>query len=149
VEAGLTRAGYRVIPSRVLVNTVRPGGVLVREEQALLPGYVFLESPGEPDWRVIRQQGDVLKPLAYADGTQALRGRDLAFVRFLEGSGGFLGLSRAVQEGTRIRVLDGPLKAWEGSIIRVNRRRQAAEVRIDGEGIVHTIWLPYEVLAGV
>jgi len=144
VETALQEAGYRVI-SLVGMQGVFRRGKLVREPRALLPGYVFFQSAEEPAEKTIREIPHVYKLLRYADGKSPLRGRDLDFVQLLLSHG--LGISTAVQEGAHIRILDGPLKLYEGDIIRLNRRKQNAEVRIAREGFIHTIWLGYEVIA--
>jgi len=146
VEAALAEAGCRVIGTRAVSNEVRRGGALVPLVRPLLPGYVFLESEAEPDWKALRRRGGALRPLAYGDGRTALRGADLEFVSLFARYGGLLGVSRAAQVGGRIRIIDGPLKAYEGRILRLNRRRLSAEVRIEGEGISCAVWLPYEVI---
>jgi len=154
VAAALARAGFRAFGSEVVVNNPRPGRVMLHERRVLLPGYVFLESAAEPDWKAMRasadpRAADIIRVLSYGDGSMALRGRDLEFASFLRLHGGLIGLSRAAREGTRVRVIDGPLKRYEGSIVRVNSRRQSAEVRIDEAGIVRTIWLGYELVEPV
>jgi len=146
VENFIVNTGYRTIGAQGIVNEPRPWNKLVQVKRALLPGYVFMESDVEPDWKALKENSDILKPLAYDDGNMALRGRDLEFVFYLKYHGGFLGMSRAYKEGTRVRIIDGPLKAYEGSIVRLNTRRRSALIKIDEEGFVQNIWLPYELL---
>jgi transcriptional antiterminator NusG len=90
----------------------------------------------------------VYKALSYPDGSYALRGRDLDFVRLLMKNNGVYKISRAVSEGSKIKIIDGPLKDLEGGIIKVNRRKGRALVRIEGEGIINNIWLGFELLRG-
>jgi len=135
-----------VIGARGIVNEPRPKKKIVRVTKRLFPGYVFLESEEEPAWEVLAKNVNILKPLGYDDCNKALRGPDLEFVSFLKFNKGFLGISKAIQVGARIQIIDGPLKDYEGRIVKLNRRRYAAEVVIDGAGIVPMVWLPYEVI---
>ena len=47
-------------------------------------------------------------------------------------------------EGNRIRILDGFLKDYEGSIIRVDRRHRSVQVKLMFQGKTLTTWLGYE-----
>ncbi|GAB6391893.1 MAG: transcription antitermination protein NusG [Treponematales bacterium] len=145
VEDFLNEAGYRVITSLAMQGVIRRGK-LVREPRALLPGYVFFENDREPDEKTLKANKYVYRLLRYDDGAAHLRGKDLDFIRLLFARNGVFGVSKAIQVGSRIKILDGPLKDYEGDIVRLNRRRQNAEVRIESEGFIHTVWLSYEVI---
>jgi transcriptional antiterminator NusG len=111
-----------------------------------MPGYVFFESDSTPDWKTIAWIPAVYKPLSYADGVYALRGRDLEFVSSLMKNNGVYKISRAVADGSKIKIIDGPLKDFSGSIVKVNRRKGRALVKLEGEGIINEIWLGFELL---
>jgi transcriptional antiterminator NusG len=148
VGEGLTRSGFRVIPSLVELVIVKnkKSSHVVRQ---LLPGYVFFESEAAlraGDWATIKQDKHIYRPLSYVDGSKELRGDDLLFVELLERKRGLLGISKAIAEGTRVKIIDGPLKELEGKIIKVNRKRRCAEVAIESVGVVHRIWLSYELI---
>jgi transcriptional antiterminator NusG len=145
VENFLRRGGLSVIPARA-ERTVYRNGKPKKESRPLIPGYVFFESGRVPDWEAIVWFPAVYKPLSYADDSFALRGRDLEFVRSLMKNNGVYKISRAVADGSKIRIVDGPLKDYEGSIVKVNRRKGWALVKIAGEGIINNIWLGFELL---
>jgi transcriptional antiterminator NusG len=117
-----------------------------KETRPLIPGYVFFSCRGAPDWKKIDWIPAVYKPLSYADNSFALRGRDLEFIASLMKNNGVYKISRAVSEGSKIRIIDGPLKDFEGNIIKVNRRKGKALIRIPGDSILNNIWLGIELL---
>ena len=47
-------------------------------------------------------------------------------------------------ENERIVVIEGPLKGIEGSIIKVDRRKQRARIQVDFAGGVHTMDLSFD-----
>jgi transcription antitermination factor NusG len=100
------------------------------------------------DWKRIYGDEHIYKALNYADGTRELRGNDLRFALMLKRRNGRLAVSKAVQEGTKIKIIDGPLKELEGRIIKVNKRRNCAEIEIDTSGIINRIWLGFEMIKG-
>ncbi|MDR0557593.1 MAG: hypothetical protein LBG43_06985 [Treponema sp.] len=84
-----------------------------KEFRPLIPGYALLESVHEPDWLELRQSEYIFYPFRYADNETRLRGKDLEFAQWLKKHDGTIGISRAIQAGNRIRILDGPLKEYE------------------------------------
>ncbi len=57
------------------------------------------------------------------DNTKKLRGHDLEFIQWLKRQNGMIGISKAIQIGTKIKIIDGPLKKYEGNIIKINKRQ--------------------------
>ena len=125
----------------------RMGGEAVEERVTLLPGYVFFET-GEADIPAdLGRQVYVYKVLADPEGDWRLKGYDAHFAKMLFRENGEIGFSKAVfDEGERIHIVDGFLKDYEGSIVRVNRRARTVEVRIDIQGKIVSMWLGYELV---
>ena len=125
----------------------RLGGAALEEETPLFPGYVFFSTEEDrPDLREFLRKDYVFKLLTNPDGDWMLRDSDRQFVEMLFASGGVIGFSKAFYEGDRIRILDGFLKNYEGSIIRLNKRARTAEVRVQFRGKSVSMWVGYEVL---
>ena len=51
---------------------------------------------------------------------------------------------RRFDENDRIVVIEGPLKGFEGSIIKVDRRKHRAKIQVDFAGNAHTMDLSFE-----
>jgi len=148
VETFLEGLGYRVVSS-VSERSVIKAGKRIKELRPLLSGYVFFAHTGEPDWNAIDQFEYIFYPLRYSDGTSRMRGNDLKFVQWLIRHNGVIEISRAIKTGTKIKIIDGPLKEYEGNIIKINGRQKSAAVQIDSDGMIHTIWLSYELIEEV
>ena len=74
-----------------------------------------------------------------------LAGKDLAIIRHFMGLGPKIGPSLVrFDENDRILVIEGPLKGFEGCIIKVDRRKQRAKIRVDFAGSSHTMDLSFE-----
>jgi transcriptional antiterminator NusG len=148
VNASLEKLAFRIIPALAEQIVVR-GGVSKKVTRHLLPGYVFFESE-EPvrtaQWKELCESAHVYRPLGYSNGSKELMGSDIFFIQLLLRRQGKLEVSKAVEEGSRVKIIEGPLKELEGNIIKLNKNRRCAEVEIESFGIVHKVWLSYEVV---
>lgn len=144
--------GRVIVPTRTRYR--RKKDIAIEETVSLLPGYVFFELAGADreaadklDARLMKfaRTDSVLKLLRYSDGNWRLQGSDDRFAQMLFGAGGNIGISRAYfDQGNRIRILEGFLKDYEGSIIRVNRKAKTVEIRVDFQEKKLSLWLGYE-----
>lgn len=156
VETFLEEQGYTVIPAlmeRIVFKRKQP----MREIRRLLPGAVFFESLRPPDWVAIQRCEQSIHPLRYAEAveevskgkelpqryTYYLRNRELDFVQWLMRQKGLIKISKAVREGTRIVMVEGPLKELESRIVKINTRHQCAAVAVRLGVAVSLIWLFY------
>jgi transcription antitermination factor NusG len=145
VQDRLRELGFTVILP-VVERMVFKRKKQTRELRPLLPGYVFLHHDCEPDWKKVNRLDYVYCALGYSDNSKVLRNKDLDFVHWVMRRNHIVEISKAVQVGTKVKIVSGPLKEWEGNIIRLNSRSKCAEVKIDTEGIAHKIWLSYELI---
>lgn len=125
----------------------RRSRTVAREEQvALFPGYIFFRTTGDIRREEYRMLGDIFRLLTYEGGDWRLHGSDEGIARSLFACAGVVGISRAYYEGDRIRISDGFLKAYEGQIIRVNRRAKTAQISLDFQGKTLSLWLGFELI---
>lgn len=130
---------------------LRRRGAVVPATTAIFPGYIFLEAEAreviEHQWlfrrtegfgRFLRSNRDI-KPLA---------GRDLELVlHFVRRVGPVAGVSRVrFDDNSRIVVMDGPLSGLEGRIVKVDRRKKRAKVKLDLYEDTFAIDLAFEVI---
>jgi transcription termination/antitermination protein NusG len=123
--------GRLLFPQRTL--TVRRRGKTVTETAAIYPGYLFLEAEQlypEVYW-ALRPVDGIYKFLKANTDIEPLFGEDRRIlVHFLE-HGETVKTSRVIfDENRRIRVLEGPLKGLEGRIVKVDKRKRRAKVRL-------------------
>jgi transcriptional antiterminator NusG len=80
-----------------------------------------------------------------------LSDRDLELVlHFIKKSGPVAGISRVCfDENSRIVVMEGPLLGLEGKIIKVDKRKKRAKVKLDLYDDSFTIDLAFEVMGAL
>jgi transcriptional antiterminator NusG len=148
VESFLKQMGYNVI-SALVERTIIENGNIKNVLRSIIPGYVFFESENLLEiffWRDICKIEYIYYPLKYADNEKCLRGKDLAFVNWLKVNKGIIKISKVTEIGKKIKILEGPLKNYEGNIIKINKRQKCVAIKLDGEGIENIIWLSYEYI---
>lgn len=119
-------------PKRILPENRR--GKTEKKMHTVFPGYVFFETEEldyETRWKLRRVRG-FLRFLKDTSAPTPLNDRDrqllLRFISF----GKAADISKVVfDENERIVVLEGPLVGLEGQIVKVDRRRGRAKVRLD------------------
>ena len=127
---------------------IQRAGEKLKELQPVFPSYVIVETSSEIDPKTIQE----LKAVPYfyhflnsnTDITP-LFGNDLEIIRHFVGLGPKIGSSLVrFDENDRIVVIEGPLKGLEGSIIKVDKRKQRAKIRVEFAGTAHTMDLSFQ-----
>ena len=135
----LTRMGEALLsglsfywPRRKL--TIRRKGRRMETLAAVFPGYVFIEAESISDqiYRSLKSLPGFYRFLESNDRIRPLTGRDEEIVAHFVKLGEIIGKSTVtVDENQRIRVLHGPLEGLEGMIVKIDKRKQRAKVRLD------------------
>ena len=111
----------------------------------MLPGYVFLYATGEIPVRSILGHHSIFRFLSYGSaGDYALRGGDKDFADWIYRNNGLLSCSQAVQVGTEVRILSGPLTDSIGTIEKIDRHNRNVCLSIPFDGIRRLVWMPFE-----
>ena len=113
---------------------IRKGGEWKDSLAPLFPGYLFLRANDFDDvpWREFRGLPDFIRFLPSNDRIVPLDERDQATLTHFLSFGEVVDRSVVTfDENRRIRVVSGPLQGLEGSIVRVDRRKGRAKVRLD------------------
>jgi transcriptional antiterminator NusG len=139
-------------PKRTL--SVRRRGALVQTTPAVFPGYIFLEADGENDirhyhWQFRRTDG-FFRFLKSNQNIKPLAGRDLeTALHFIKKTGplALAGISKVYfDENSRIVVVDGPMAGLEGNIIKVDKRKGRAKIKLDLYDDSFSIDLGFELI---
>lgn len=122
-------------PQRTL--DIRRRGVMNRTTRGIFPGYIFIELAENENiidyqWYFRRTEG-FFRFLESNQNISALENGDLTLVlHFIKKIGPVAGKSQVYfDENSRIVVIDGPLKGLEGNIIKVDKRRGRAKIKLD------------------
>lgn len=149
--------GRAVAPTRIRYRRTRD--TAIEEKVILLPGYVFFEIDAEAAagehasafqhaLQAFSRGDSILRLLKYTDGSWQLRDFDDEFAKMVFRNDGNIGVSQAYfDEGKRIRILDGFLKDYEGSIVRVNKKNRTVEITVAFQQKKVSMWLGYELVA--
>ena len=109
-------------------------------------GYVFLYADAPVELLRVYQIEHVNSVLQYSVGDGNLRGEDRAFAQWAFNCDGHIGLSRALLVGDKARIIDGPLKNYEGVIKRLDRHKRLAWVNVSVGDDVKPIRMYFEWL---
>ena len=137
-------------PQRAL--DLRRGGRIVPSKQPVFPGYVFLELDDEENiyryqWAYRKTKG-FHRFLRSNQDIAPLQNRDLELVlHFIKEVGPLAGISKVYfDENARIAVISGPLAGLEGRIVKADKRKGRAKVKLDLYGDSFCIDLAFEVM---
>ncbi|MCL1815467.1 MAG: antiterminator LoaP [Treponema sp.] len=130
---------------------VRRRGMMIQTTPAVFPGYLFLETEREIlnryRWQFRRTVG-FFRFLKSNRNIQPLSGRDLETVlHFVKKTGPLAGFSKVYfDENDRIVVVDGPLAGLEGNIVKVDKRKKRAKIKLDLYDDSFTLDLGFELM---
>ena len=137
-------------PQRAL--DIRRKGKTVPSKMAIFPGYIFLELSDDDDilryhWAFRRTDG-FFRFLRSNRDIAPLQHRDLELLlHFIKKVGPLAGKSKVYfDENSRIVVVSGPLSGLEGRIVKADKRKGRAKIRLDLYGDSFCIDLAFEVL---
>jgi len=130
---------------------IRKNGHTHKGYKSVFPGYLFLEAENiDPDtfqeFRHIHffsrflKADETIYPLPFDEAKKIYE---------LAKYGRIIGRSKVVyNEDDRIVVIDGPMKGFEGQIVKVDRRKKRAKIRLSLHHNAYLIDLGFEVLEG-
>ena len=127
---------------------IRRQGKTLRELQPVFPSYIIMQTTGTvltKTLQALKSLPDFYHFLKSNSDITPLAGNDLAVIQHFLGLGPRIGPSLVrFDENERIVVIEGPLKGIEGSIIKVDRRKQRARIQVEFAGGVHTMDLSFD-----
>jgi transcriptional antiterminator NusG len=131
---------------------IRRGGKFIQTLSAIFPGYIFIEIPDgdtilRHQWFFRRTDG-FIRFLRSNQNIIPLADRDLDLVlHFIKKAGPIAGKSKVYfNENSRIVVVEGPLMGLEGKIIKVDKRKGRAKIKLDIYEDSFSIDLGFEII---
>jgi len=131
---------------------IRKNGKVRPSTPAVFPGYIFIEAESDEEilavkWKFRRTDG-FMRFLKTNKEITALGSKDLEIVlHFINNPGSIAGKSKVYfTENARIIVAEGPLSGLEGKIVKVDRRKRRAKIKLDLYNDSFTIDLAFEVI---
>ncbi|HAL94272.1 MAG TPA: transcription termination/antitermination NusG family protein [Rectinema sp.] len=130
---------------------IRKRGKTKLENSPVFPGYIFFEYNGEslPLETIyrLRHSQFFIRFLPNNEAPQPLNNRDSEIIRHFINFGSLIPPSLVrFDENQKIKVIEGPLQGIEGFIIKVNKRKRRAKVKLDIAESVIILDLAFEVM---
>lgn len=124
----------------------RKGDMSIVEDK-VFPGYIFF-STDDPDIHLgdLEYTDGVIRLLRYDSEEWILRGEDAAMVADLFRNNGVIGLSKGRFVKGRLQIVEGFLKPYEKDIRKVDRKHNAAMIKIKLNNREVELWLGYELV---
>lgn len=136
-----------IFPKRLL--KIRKQSITKNELKPIFPGYLFIETESidHTFYQTIRSIHGFIRFLNSNNDIVALSGKDLAILEHFMQFGNIITSSTVYfDENDRIVVSEGPLKGLEGLIIKVDKRKHRAKVKMDFANDSILLDLAFDVL---
>ena len=123
-----------IVPKRAV--QVRRAGKTRREERPLFPGYVFIvtdvsELEAMQRW-ILRSTTFFVRALPATKDPRPVKEKDRRLLAHFMTFGKVADISKvSFDADDRIVVIEGPLKGLEGLIVKVDKRKSRAKIRLD------------------
>jgi len=131
---------------------IRRKGKIRKTTAAVFPGYVFVETASDEEllarWWDFKRIDGFYRFLPSNQNITPLADRELELVlHFIKKVGPVAGKSKVYfNEHSRIVVLEGPLMGLEGNIIKVDKRKGRAKIKLDLYDDSFAVDLAFEVI---
>lgn len=114
-------------------------------QEVFLSSYVFLYLPKDKDIKYVRSKRQYyFKVLSRNNDDGKLFGSDLEYAKWVMDVNGILSVSEAIKIDGKVKIVNGPLKQLEGSIVEYSKKNRNCCIEIDFLGQKTRAWLPFE-----
>lgn len=113
-------------------------------QSPLLSSYIFLFTPKNKDRRELTIKRFNYKVLGTSSDGGKLIGEDLKYAEWIKDNNGIIPLSQAILSNGLVKIVSGPLKNFEGKIIKYDKHRRNCLIEIEFLGKTTQTWLPFE-----
>ena len=127
-----------VAPTRTRRKTV--AGKVIEDQVQLLPGYIFFRTKTDEQLSLLTRITNVLKLLQYDNLSWELTDGDREFAEFMFDND-LLQPPHVTFFNGRLHFEDGFLHGHDDAVLRINRRKRTAEVRLEIDQLA--FWIGY------
>lgn len=127
------------------VSHVSRNGKKSVTQKVLLPSYVFLFCPRDYKTEDLDRAFREGFHFVYSEESKdkTLQKTDLLYAKWVFSSSGIIGMSKAIRSGSRVKIIDGPLLALEGTIKEYSKKNRNCRVETVLFNRVINVWLPF------
>ncbi|ADD02003.1 NusG antitermination factor [Thermoanaerobacter mathranii subsp. mathranii str. A3] len=134
-----------LVPKRKIIERVK--GQPVEKIKLLFPGYVFVNA--EMSDELYYKMSEVLKRGVFLkEGKRPafVREEEMKIILSLIKNSDLIDVSKGIMEGERVKIIEGPLKGYEGLIKKIDKRKKRAKVMLSIAGELKSVDLAIEVI---
>ena len=121
-------------------------GKRFHERCIMLPGYVFLKTSRDTLPVSLYRLPGVLRLLYEEERFWTLRNENKEFAAWICANNGLIDISKAYSVGQSVRIVDGPLKERQGSILKVDKRNRNCYIALKFNACVFQVWLAFDYI---
>jgi transcriptional antiterminator NusG len=135
------------IPMREMID--RRKGKKIMNNRPILPGYLLAASEEDLSLYIqdVRRVVSCYGFLRYVDRSIKLRGVDYSYAAWIMHNKGTIKPSRAIfKKGEPIKIIDGPMKDFFGTIVAVDYRHSRATVEFEFYDVIRRVSMPVEFI---
>ncbi len=129
----------------IKVSHVSKKGKRSETQKVLLPSYVFLFCP--IDYNIENIVRSFREGFHFVYSTESddktLQKGDLLYAKWVFSSSGIIGMSKAIRSGSKVKIIDGPLLALEGTIKEYSKKNRNCRVETVLFNRTINVWLPF------
>lgn len=137
-----------LVPKRKIIE--RKKGQRVEKIKLLFPGYVFIHTNMSDEvYYRIRNVLDFAVFLKDGFRPAHVKEDDMRVILSLTGYSDLIGFSKGINIGGRVKIIDGPLKGYEGLIESIDKRKGRAKVRLKVAGDLKVVDLGIYIVENI
>ncbi len=119
-------------------------GVRYDVQEVLLGSYIFVYLPKDKDIYHLKTNRYFFKVLSRQNNDGKLALKDLEYAKWVLDMEGVLSVSEAIKIDGKVKIINGPLKRLEGSIVEYSKKNRNCCIEIDLLGQKIKTWLPFD-----
>lgn len=128
------------------------GGKFETVSKPLFPSYLFIWWDCDDELKFpfyeVKRIPAIIRFLGYDNGSFALVGKDQSFAEWIHMHDGNIRTSKVVfREGQRVHIVEGPLRGFDGNVIKVDKHHRRIVLRFDVGGIISDVSFSVEFLS--
>lgn len=131
----------------------RYSGVWKTHQEVLFPGYVFVDTNTPDLFRLELNKVSAMTKLLSGETESGnrqfipLSDEEKALISaFVDGDTHVLKMSEGIIEGDEVRILKGPLQGFEANVVRIDRHKRIAFIRLNILGREKTVKVGLEIV---
>ncbi|SNX55042.1 antiterminator LoaP [Thermoanaerobacterium sp. RBIITD] len=137
-----------LIPKRIIME--RKGKQRIKKIKYLFPGYVFIKTGMCYDiYYKITKLPYLIKFLKDESEPAEVKEDEIRIILALTNDSDLIGFSTGIKIGGRIKIIDGPLKGYEGLIEKIDKRKGRVKVRLNVSGNANLVDLGLHIIEDI